>query len=288
MTCWATYARRPRRLDLMNIQHGLQHLDIKPRNLFLVGNHVKVGDFGLVNSMRRGIPPRWNRRSWRNYAPLCIARAVRGSISSASDQYSLALVYHELLTGKLPFNGVNARQLLLQHLTAQPTVLAARRGPSRRGVRTRQGASRPISLVHGICAGHTRWGPATTERAGAAHQGIETDLGMADTGSVGEGTTDADYTEESEAGKETVSMSAIDTETGGTRPGTATTGETLAGHSLLRCLHTTPLTEVWKARSLAGSPRLVKCIFGIIPPGARTCEEAVVRLQACTSAPAAD
>src|SRR5437870_3907672 len=38
-------------LDLMNIHYHLQHLDIKPRNLFLVHNHVKVADFGLVNSL---------------------------------------------------------------------------------------------------------------------------------------------------------------------------------------------------------------------------------------------
>ena len=38
-------------LDLLNQEHGLQHLDVKPRNLFLVGRHVKVGDFGLVNSL---------------------------------------------------------------------------------------------------------------------------------------------------------------------------------------------------------------------------------------------
>src|SRR5271165_4844840 len=38
-------------LDLMNLKFDLQHLDIKPRNLFLVSNHVKVADFGLVNSL---------------------------------------------------------------------------------------------------------------------------------------------------------------------------------------------------------------------------------------------
>src|SRR5436853_7819122 len=38
-------------LDLMNLEYGLQHLDIKPRNLFLVSGHVKVADFGLVNSL---------------------------------------------------------------------------------------------------------------------------------------------------------------------------------------------------------------------------------------------
>src|SRR5438876_796115 len=38
-------------LDLMNIQYQLQHLDIKPQNLFLVHNHAKVADFGLVKDL---------------------------------------------------------------------------------------------------------------------------------------------------------------------------------------------------------------------------------------------
>ena len=38
-------------LDLLNLKFDLQHLDVKPRNLFLVSNHVKVADFGLVSSL---------------------------------------------------------------------------------------------------------------------------------------------------------------------------------------------------------------------------------------------
>src|SRR5437879_422401 len=38
-------------LDHMNDKHNLQHLDIKPRNLFLVSDRVKVGDFGLVKQL---------------------------------------------------------------------------------------------------------------------------------------------------------------------------------------------------------------------------------------------
>src|SRR5436190_7126289 len=38
-------------LDLMNTEYQLQHLDIKPQNLFLVFNHVKVADFGLVKDL---------------------------------------------------------------------------------------------------------------------------------------------------------------------------------------------------------------------------------------------
>src|SRR5436309_2645668 len=40
-------------LDHMNEKHGLQHLDIKPRNLFLISNRVKVADFGLVKTLER-------------------------------------------------------------------------------------------------------------------------------------------------------------------------------------------------------------------------------------------
>src|ERR1700719_2473519 len=40
-------------LDHMNLKHGLQHLDIKPRNLFLVSDRVKVADFGLVKHLER-------------------------------------------------------------------------------------------------------------------------------------------------------------------------------------------------------------------------------------------
>src|SRR5260370_26448562 len=88
-------------LHLMNLRHGLQHLDVKPRNLFLVSNHVKVADFGLVNSLGAGQDggPKLGA-----ITPLYAAPEVfHGKISPRSDQYSLAVAYQELLTGTLPF-----------------------------------------------------------------------------------------------------------------------------------------------------------------------------------------
>src|SRR5260370_6223589 len=38
-------------LDLMNSLYQLQHLDIKPQNLFLGYQHVQVADFGLVKDL---------------------------------------------------------------------------------------------------------------------------------------------------------------------------------------------------------------------------------------------
>jgi serine/threonine protein kinase len=105
-------------LDLMNGQSQLQHLDIKPQNLFLVHQHVKVADFGLVKdleglqaSVTGGVTPVYA-------AP----ETFDGWVSRFCDQYSLAICYQELLTGQRPFSGTNVRQLILQHLQAAPNL----------------------------------------------------------------------------------------------------------------------------------------------------------------------
>src|SRR5262245_23552807 len=109
-------------LDHMNEKHGLQHLDIKPRNLFLTSDRVKVADFGLVKNLERkgsgsglgaGVTPLYA-------AP----ETYSGDISARSDQYSLAIVYQELLTGHRPFTGKNVRQLAQQHQQEEPELRA--------------------------------------------------------------------------------------------------------------------------------------------------------------------
>src|SRR5437868_8224336 len=105
-------------LDLMNNHYHIQHLDIKPQNLFVVFNHVKVGDFGLAKllegakaSVTGGVTPVYA-------AP----ETFEGWVSRFSDQYSLAIVFQELLTGTRPFNGSNTRQLLMQHVSSPPDL----------------------------------------------------------------------------------------------------------------------------------------------------------------------
>jgi serine/threonine protein kinase len=105
-------------LDFMSESHALQHLDIKPENLLLLAGHVKVADFGLVKDVRQS-----QASLVGGMTPLYAAPEVfRGSPSRQSDQYSLAIVYQEMLSGSLPFIGGNAAELTLQHLNDEPEL----------------------------------------------------------------------------------------------------------------------------------------------------------------------
>src|SRR4051812_9972812 len=106
-------------LDYLSESHNLMHLDVKPRNLFLIGDHVKVADFGLAKHLERqstsgimaGISPQYA-------APETFA----SRLTKFSDQYSLAIVYTELLVGRRPFNGKTIRELALQHMNVEPDL----------------------------------------------------------------------------------------------------------------------------------------------------------------------
>jgi serine/threonine protein kinase len=113
----AYFADAAEALDVIAAKFNLQHLDVKPANLFLVSGHVKVGDYGLVAQLEgpeagnRGLTPRY-------VAP----EVLHGTPSNCSDQYSLALVYCELLTGAFPYPGRTPQQLMLQHVSGQPVL----------------------------------------------------------------------------------------------------------------------------------------------------------------------
>jgi len=105
-------------LDYLHTNYQLQHLDIKPGNLLLIGGHAKVGDFGLLKdlheaecSMVGGLSP--------VYAP---PELFDGRPSLHSDQYSLAVMYQELLTGTRPFGGRTIAQLATQHVHCAPNL----------------------------------------------------------------------------------------------------------------------------------------------------------------------
>jgi serine/threonine protein kinase len=103
-------------LDYMCATCGLQHLDIKPQNLLLMAGRIKIADFGLVKELAGtsvtatgGVTPLY-----------ATPEAFDGRVSRFSDQYSLAIVYQEMLTGLRPFPGTTTLQLAAQHTIGRP------------------------------------------------------------------------------------------------------------------------------------------------------------------------
>lgn len=101
-------------LDFMHDRYSLQHMDVKPENLLIVGGRLKVADFGLVKDLHEvsvsvldGMTP--------PYAP---PELFNGTPSERSDQYSLAVVYQEMLTGELPFTARTSAEWARIHIAA--------------------------------------------------------------------------------------------------------------------------------------------------------------------------
>jgi WD40 repeat protein len=80
---------------------GIQHDDVKPQNILLVGEGVKVGDFGLMRLLGRAVGRHAGGMTPEYAAPELFA----GRISRWSDQYALAVTWCQLRGGRLPFPG---------------------------------------------------------------------------------------------------------------------------------------------------------------------------------------
>jgi WD40 repeat protein/serine/threonine protein kinase len=104
------------RHDLGGGLHAVQHCDIKPANMLLVGGSVLICDFGLaqlLSAKDQQAKATGVLGSPAYMAPECLDQAP----SATSDQYSLAISYYELRTGELPFKAQTAVAALTAHRT---------------------------------------------------------------------------------------------------------------------------------------------------------------------------
>ncbi len=296
-------------LDWMNFGHGLQHLDIKPHNLFLIGNHVKVADFGLVKRFTETDADRSSPSQHQfGLTPLYVSpELLRGQVSRQCDQYSLAIVYQQLLTGTLPFWSQDLFQLMLLHGTAQPDLLPL--PPADRPIVARSLAKRPEDrypscmdfLQHLVCgdSGETPRSP----RASAVVRRLFVARYQANS------TGDNPPSPKENALDEVCSLRSPDSPTipslecadnqavtpvvrhilearrslieeedrGVDRCGEEVDASThnriaVSGHNFLRCLGRSPLGEVWEVEDKKGQKRRALCLHDIVGGDAKILE----------------
>jgi serine/threonine-protein kinase len=94
-------------IDFLNTQRhehdgrivAFQHGDVKPNNLLVCGDTVKVADFGLATPIVYALQPHGRRGTLEFAAP----ELFRGQLSDRTDQYALAVSYCVLRGARLPF-----------------------------------------------------------------------------------------------------------------------------------------------------------------------------------------
>jgi serine/threonine-protein kinase len=127
------------RAALVGLRHahqmGLVHRDLKPDNLMVTtgsaGETVKILDFGMVKLMGIAEAMLGSAKLTETGivfgTPLYIApeQAQGRPVDARADLYAMTVILFEALTGRTPFHGQDAREVMVHHVsTPAPTLLS--------------------------------------------------------------------------------------------------------------------------------------------------------------------
>ena len=103
--------------------HGVAHRDIKPENILLFEGRAMVADFGIARALGADAE-RMTATGMIVGTPMYMSpeqAAGDSTLDGRSDQYALACVLYEMLTGSPPFAGATAQALIARHALDTPS-----------------------------------------------------------------------------------------------------------------------------------------------------------------------
>ena len=101
---------------------GIIHQDIKPQNVIILRDGTaKLTDFGIA-SFATTQETRVVQEAIGSVHYISPEQAKGSKIDYRTDIYSLGVVMYEMLTGRLPFEGETALQIVMQHINAVPPI----------------------------------------------------------------------------------------------------------------------------------------------------------------------
>jgi hypothetical protein len=116
---------------------GVLHRDLKPANVMLrADGSLCLIDFGLAKANETGAELTGTREIFGTPYYMSPEQGHAELIDARSDLYSLGVVYYEMLTGRKPYTGSSAMEVIYKHKRAElpgiPPHLAAYEGMLRR------------------------------------------------------------------------------------------------------------------------------------------------------------
>jgi serine/threonine protein kinase len=106
---------------------GILHRDLKPPNVMVRENDdVALIDFGLARNLEGGLQS--TRTGVLRGSPYYMSpeQALGEQLDARTDLYSLGIIFYEMLTGKKPFAGTSAIEVLQEHVNAPVPQLPER------------------------------------------------------------------------------------------------------------------------------------------------------------------
>jgi serine/threonine protein kinase/Tfp pilus assembly protein PilF len=107
-------------------RQGIVHRDIKPENVMLYEGEAMVMDFGIAKAVSSAGTETLTQTGMMIGTPAYVSpeqAAGEINLDGKSDQYSLACVIYEMLTGERPFSGATPQAIMAKRFTETPRSL---------------------------------------------------------------------------------------------------------------------------------------------------------------------